>query len=118
MFYSAINRFFKYGIEGIDVLQFDYDVLPPLLTIQKAKKSVRINGRACATLFQPTVDYFENATETYDGFIIFTDGWAPVPKMSERVIRKTLWICSKEKDYYRHHEWMKKHGKCCWIKNG
>jgi len=115
VFYSVVNRFFKYGIQSIDVLQFDTEVKLPLLTIKKAKKKVMVRGRG-GTSFQPVVDFFENSCQKrYDGLIIFTDGEASVPKMKTRTIRKTLWICNEKKTYDTHEAWMKKHGRCCWV---
>jgi predicted metal-dependent peptidase len=115
IFYSVIHRFFKYGIQSLDVLQFDTEVKEPLLTMQKAKKSVVIQGRG-GTNFQPVIDFFENAHRGYDGLIVFTDGWASVPKMSPRSIRKTLWICSNKENFERHEKWMKQCGRCCWVR--
>ena len=53
---------------------------------------------------------------SYDGMIIFTDGYAPKPKMSPRTIRKTLWICDNKANYHQHREWMERCGKCCGIR--
>ena len=115
IFYSAINRFFKYGIQSLNVLQFDCEVKEPLLTLQKAKKNIKILGRG-GTDFQPVIDCFEKSKKKYDGLIIFTDGYAPPPEMSPRTIRKTLWICDNKENYGRHNEWMGKCGRRCWIK--
>ena len=117
IFYSAINRFFKYGIQSLDVLQFDCEIKEPLLTVQKAKKSVKIHGRG-GTDFQAVIDFFEKSKSKYDGLIIFTDGYAKPPEMSLRSIRKTLWICDNKRDYQRHKKWMERRGRCCWIKDG
>ena len=43
-FFSIINRFFKYGIELIDVIQFDTEIKEEPLTLKKAKKLVKIKG--------------------------------------------------------------------------
>ena len=114
IFYSVINRFFKYGIKSINVLQFDTDVKEPLLTMQKAKKLIKVHGRG-GTDFQPVINYFEKSKKKYDGLIFFTDGYASVPRMSQRSIRKTLWICNDKKNYQAHQEWMQKYGRSCWI---
>jgi predicted metal-dependent peptidase len=116
MFYSAINRFFKYGIKTIDVLQFDCDLKLPVLSMKKAEKTVKLLGRG-GTDFQPVIDYFEKSTKKkYDGLIFFTDGYAESPQMLKRTIRKTLWICNDKKSYEHHKDWMEKCGKSCWIK--
>ena len=43
-FYSVINKFFKYGINEIDCVQFDYD-LGEVKPIRKASRTVQIFGR-------------------------------------------------------------------------
>ena len=114
-FFSAINRFFKYGIQSMDVLQFDTEVKLPLLSLKKAKKTVKVQGRG-GTSFQPVVEYFENDFQKrYDGLIIFTDGDAPIPTMKPQTQRKTLWICCDKYSYDRHSKWMSKNGRCCRI---
>ena len=114
-FYSTINRFFKYGIKSIDVLQFDAEVKPSLLTLQKAKKDVKIYGRG-GTNFQPVIDYFEKSKVRYDGLIIFTDGFAPTPKIRYRTACRTIWIYNKKENYETHNERLAKCGRSCWIK--
>ena len=115
MFYSAINRFFKYGIQSIDVLQFDTEAKSPTMTIKKAQKSIKVHGRG-GTDFQPAINYFENARKPYDGLIFFTDGYAPQPEMKMNTVRKTVWICSNKINYNAHKKWMRECGRCCWIK--
>jgi len=115
VFYSVISRFFKYGIRSLDVLQFDTEVKEPILTMQKAKRNIKIMGRG-GTDFQPVINYFEKTRGDYDGLIFFTDGYAPVPKMQPRTVRKTLWICSNRAHYERHENWMKNCGRSCWVK--
>ena len=114
VFYSAINRFFKYGIKTIDVLQFDCDVKEPLLSLKKAEKTVKVFGRG-GTDFQPVIDYYEKSKIKYDGLIFFTDGHAQKPKMKKQTIRKTLWICDSKKNYEHSKDWMQKCGRCCFI---
>ncbi|MCR4559572.1 MAG: VWA-like domain-containing protein, partial [Bacteroidales bacterium] len=55
-FYSVINRFFKYGIESIDTVQFDTQ-LGEIFPLKKAKTDIKIKGRG-GTDFQPVFDYF------------------------------------------------------------
>ena len=114
VFYSVINRFFKYGIKSIEVLQFDCNVKKPVLTMKKAQQTIKVHGRG-GTDFQPAIDYFEKTKKRYDGLIIFTDGYAPKPKISPRTIRKTLWICNSKREYKANEKWMKKCGRCCWV---
>lgn len=94
-FFGIINSFFTYGIPQIDVIQFDADIHLPLLPVRKAAKAVKIAGRG-GTCFQPTVDYFEEHKE-YDGMIVFTDGYAPLPEITTR--RRILWALINHKCY-------------------
>ena len=112
-FYSVIARFFKYGIETIDTIQFDTK-LRELETFKKASKEIKITGRG-GTDFQPIFDYIREHRQ-YDGLIILTDGYAPAPKVNFPMRTKVLWICQGEEEYNKHKDWMKKTGKVCWIK--
>ena len=94
-FFSIVNSFFSYGIPQIDVLQFDAAIHLPLLSIKKVSKSVKVTGRG-GTCFQPPIDFFDEHKE-YDGMIIFTDGYAPDPKMP--VGRRILWAL-KDRECY------------------
>lgn len=111
-FYSAIARFFKYGVETIDVLPFDAG-LKELTTLKKAPKKVKIEGRG-GTDFQIIFDYIAEHPR-YDGMIIFTDGYAPEPKVPQPMHTKVLWICDCEQNYERHREWMRRSGKAAFI---
>ncbi|OOX97335.1 hypothetical protein BOP98_08660 [Campylobacter coli] len=74
-FFYIINRFFKYGIERLDVLQFDTEIKGEMTTLKKAQKIVKVQGRG-GTNFEPVIQYYE-AHKEYDGLIIFSDGYAP-----------------------------------------
>jgi len=112
-FYSVIARFFKYGIETIDTIQFD-TTIKELETFKKAAKEIKITGRG-GTDFQPVFDYIREHRQ-YDGLIILTDGYAPAPRVDFPIRTKVLWICQGEEEYNRHKNWMKNTGKVCWIK--
>ena len=90
-FFFIINRFFKYGIEKLDVIQFDAEVKPEILTLKKEKKKVQVTGRG-GTNFQAVIDFYES-NPAYDGLILFTDGEAPCPKI-HRTLKK-LWFFPK-----------------------
>ena len=111
-FYSAIARFFKYGVETIDVLPFDAS-LKEITTLKKAPKEVKIEGRG-GTNFQILFDYIAEHPR-YDGMIIFTDGYAPEPTLPQPMRTKVLWICDSEQGYERHREWMRRSGKAAFI---
>lgn len=111
-FYSVINRFFHYGIENIDVMQFDC-VAGEVKNIKKASRKIEIFGRG-GTDFQCVIDYAQQA-KCYDGVIIMTDGYAPPPILPPHFRPHLLWICENEDSYNQHHEWMEKLGRVCTI---
>lgn len=115
-FYSIIMRAFKYGIEHIDVVQFDMELSEPqsLEVAQQKLKKFTITGRG-GTSFQPAFDYAAEHPE-YDGLIIFTDGLASEPRKPKRLKAKVVWVLNDEKNYQKNNEWMKKTGRCCTIK--
>ena len=95
-FLAVINRFFKQGIETIEVIQFDSKITtekPQLL--KQATNGIRVIGRG-GTNFQPAIDfYYEH--EEYDGLIFLTDGYAPVPKLPDDKRHKPLaWILTTQ----------------------
>ena len=102
-FFSIINRFFKYGIKDIDVIQFDFNITAPIMNLKKAKKSIKVTGRG-GTSFQPPIDYY-TAHKEYDGLIIFTDGYANIPNNSTH--RRILWVLTNEKSYSNAINWIK-----------
>lgn len=102
-FFSIINRFFKYGIKDIDVIQFDFNITAPIMNLKKAKKSIKVTGRG-GTSFQPPIDYY-TAHKEYDGLIIFTDGYANIPNNPTH--RRILWVLTNEKSYSNAINWIK-----------
>ncbi len=111
-FYSVVARFFKYGVEAIDVVQFDVG-LREVVTFKKRPLKVEVCGRG-GTSFQEVFDYLKQHGD-YDGLLIFTDGYAPAPKVDFALRTKVLWVCRSEHEYNKHHEWMRHTGRCCWI---
>ncbi len=103
-FFSVVNRFFKYGIQQIDVLQFDVEITGELVSLKKAKKSIKILGRG-GTNFQAIFDYICD-NSFYDGLIIFTDGYAPIPVLKHRINTRILWILDNEESYNQHQSWI------------
>lgn len=95
-FFSIVNRFFKYGIQKIDVIQFDAEMKEEVLSLRKAKKQVKIVGRG-GTDFQPAIDFYEKHRE-YDGLIMFTDGYAATPKL-HRYAENILWVLTSRSEY-------------------
>ena len=95
-FLAVINRFFKQGIESIEVIEFDSNITTekPIL-LKQATKTIRVTGRG-GTNFQPAVDfYYEH--EEYDGLVFLTDGYAPIPKLPDNKRHKPLaWILTTQ----------------------
>ena len=87
---SIINRFFKYGVENIDVIQFDYGLQGEKMTMKKAlKDKFKVQGRG-GTDFQAPIDLF--LKDGYDGLIMITDGFAVVPEVPMVFRGNILWL--------------------------
>ena len=86
---SIINRFFKYGVESVDVIQFDAGLQGGVHPMKKAQKSIKISGRG-GTDFQEAIDYFLD--NRYDGLIMITDGYADVPEVPSAFYGNILWM--------------------------
>jgi hypothetical protein len=114
LFYSAVNRFFRYGVASLEVAQFDAALKGDPVLMKKARRTIHITGRG-GTDFQPLFDYFGENEKNYDGLIVFTDGFAAIPRVSRAAARKTLWICNNKANYDRHQLWMSRQGRCAWI---
>ncbi|MBO4533324.1 MAG: hypothetical protein J5726_06450 [Treponema sp.] len=102
-FFSIINRFFKYGTKSIKVLVFDMCITQEL-DFKKAQTEIQITGRG-GTDFQSVIDYYKK-TNSFDGMIIFTDGYAPPPTITYK--KRILWILNNKLNYEENHEWMTK----------
>ena len=111
-FFSIINRFFSYGVEAINVIAFDTEIKQEF-ELKKASKNIRITGRG-GTDFQCAVDYYENHPE-FQGMIIFTDGYASVPKITKA--KQMLWILTSKIEYDYAMKWIKelRLNKATWI---
>ena len=94
---SMLNQCFKYGIESIDVIQFDTRIKGEPLTVKKAKNSLKITGRG-GTDFTPVIQYIDEH-KGYDGLIIFTDGYAARPLMPKNRATRILWLFNDEQNY-------------------
>lgn len=105
-FFSIIGRLFKFGVEKLDVLQFDSKIKDSPEAFKKARKSIKIIGRG-GTDFQPVADYYCNHPE-YDGLIFFTDGFAESPTYSTKRVIDVLWVLSNKSDYESNSERLKK----------
>lgn len=105
-FFSVINRLFKYGVEKLDVLQFDAQIQGEIEPLKKARKTVKIMGRG-GTSFQPAADYYCEHPE-YDGLIYFTDGYAPSPVFNTKRPIDVLWVICSRQCYAENSTWIRK----------
>lgn len=104
-FFSVINRLFKYGIEKLDVLQFDAKIQGEPELLKKVCKTVKVMGRG-GTSFQPAADYY-CAHPEYDGLIYFSDGYAPPPKFNTKRPIDVLWVLCGKSAYDANSKWIK-----------
>lgn len=112
VFYSVINRFFQYGIEKIDVIQFDTELKGMPVPLKKARREISVVGRG-GTDFEPALSFCASHNE-YDGFIIFTDGYAPIPDLSGFPL-EILWVLDSYEsynDFFPSFEEARKHARC------
>lgn len=111
-FFSIINRFFSYGVEAINVIAFDTEIKQEF-ELKKAAKNIQITGHG-GTDFQCAIDYYEAHPE-FQGMIIFTDGYADVPKI--RKAKQLLWILTGKGEYDHAITWIKdlRMSKATWI---
>ena len=115
-FFGVIVKFFKFGLTNLDVIQFDAKIQGEPLRMSKRfrhDEQIKVLGRG-GTDFQPVFDYIKEHKQ-YDGLIVFTDGYAPEPRMDFPTQTKVLWACQSEEDYKTHHEWMEHTGRACFI---
>ncbi len=111
---STLNQFFKYGIESIDVIQFDTEVRGKAVSVKKAQSSLAIIGRG-GTDFSPVMTYIDEHKD-YDGLVIFTDGYAPIPQPPKNKTTKIMWLFNDENSYKETYERIKHLGKAAFIK--
>ena len=95
--FSVVNRFFNYGVEAIDVIQFDAKITTEVMTFRRAQREVQLTGRG-GTNFSPVLAYLEEHRD-YDGLIIYTDGYAPCPAPPQNRRTRILWLFVSEAHY-------------------
>ena len=105
-FLSVLNRFFKYGVEKVDVLQFDANIQGDIKPFKKACKAIEVVGRG-GTSFQPAADYY-CAHPEYDGLIFFTDGYAKPPVYKTKRPIDVLWVLCSKNAYKDNCRWIRK----------
>lgn len=95
--FSVVNRFFNYGVEAIDVIQFDAKITTEAMTFRRARREVQLTGRG-GTNFGPVLAYLDEHRD-YDGLIIYTDGYAPCPAPPQNRRTRILWLFVSEEHY-------------------
>ncbi|MDA8743463.1 VWA-like domain-containing protein [Rubripirellula amarantea] len=95
--FSVVSRFFRYGVESVDVIWFDSEIRGGPLTLRRARHSFEISGRG-GTNFQPLMAYLDQHRQ-YDGLIVFTDGQAPVPRKPINSRTQVLWLLKDRSSY-------------------
>ena len=114
MYLHVLSQFFKYGIQGIDVITFDTIVNKEVTKLKNNKdKQIAIKGRG-GTDFKPVVDYFCKHID-YDGMMIVTDGYAPVPQVPSFLKNKLLWIIDNKQCFESSRHRFSKTGRVCRI---
>jgi predicted metal-dependent peptidase len=111
--FSAINRFFKYGVATIDVIQFDTEIKGAPMSLKKARRSVEVEGRG-GTSFAPVMGYLDEHRD-YDGAIIFTDGYASVPPRPRDLRTRVLWLFTNEETYRSQHGGLRAIGRAAFL---
>ena len=112
--FSLINQFFRYGIEQIDVIQFDTEVKGKPLALKRARRAVEVLGRG-GTSFTPVLAYIDEHRH-YDGLIIFTDGYAPVPPKPQNRSTRILWLFNHEANYQAMARGLRTIGQAAFLK--
>ena len=111
-FDTTINCFFQYGIQQIDVVQFDTG-LGEVQTLLKASENIKVTGRG-GTCFQPFIDFVAKHPE-YDGALIYTDGYAAQPTIPVNMRTPLCWVLRSENELKKHEHWMRQSGRVCVI---
>lgn len=112
--FSIVNQFFKYGVESVDVIQFDTEIKGKPLSIRRARHEIAIMGRG-GTCFVPVISYIDEHRE-YDGLIIFTDGYAPIPPKPKNTRTRILWLFNNESNYRALYKDLEPIGRSAFLK--
>ena len=113
--FSVVNRLFKYGIAGIDVIQFDTELKGQPASLRRARRHIEVAGRG-GTSFAPVIEFID-AHREYDGAIIFTDGQAPVPPAPRNRRTRLLWLFNREETFRRQHPALRQFGAAAFLKD-
>ena len=112
--FSIVGRFFRYGIKTIDVIWFDEVIQSDPMTLRRARRTIEITGRG-GTNFQPVVDYIDQRKQ-YDGLIVFTDGFAAVPKRPKNRKTRILWLFKDESTFKKMNQGLADLGRSAFLR--
>ncbi len=109
-FLSMTNNFFSRGLDKVDVVYFDTIIKGNVISLKNAIKTMEIHGGG-GTNYQSVINYISIHKE-YDGLIIFTDGFAPIPKIDKNIHTKIMFIFTDEEKYSLNKIWLSKLPQC------
>jgi predicted metal-dependent peptidase len=84
------------------------------ISVKKAQSNMSVIGRG-GTNFSPVMAYIDEHKD-YDGLVIFTDGYAPIPQPPKNKTTKIMWLFNDENSYNATYERIKHLGKAAFIK--
>ncbi len=113
--FSVVNRFFNYGVEAINVIQFDAEITTDVMTFRRAQREVQLTGRG-GTDFSPVWAYLEEHRD-YDGLIIYTDGYAPCPAAPQNQRTRIMWLFVSEAHYRNCYPKLQHLGQGAYLKS-
>ncbi len=114
LLFFVINRLFKFGVESIDVVQFDTEIKGPPASLKRAHRSVNVKGRG-GTSFVPVMEYLDEHRD-YDGAVIFTDGQASMPRPPKNRRTRVVWLFNREETFRRMHGPLRPIGRAAFLK--
>lgn len=113
--FSLVNRFFKYGVESVDVIQFDAEMQGEPMSLKRARHEIEVSGRGGTNLDVP-LRYIDEHTN-YDGMIVYTDGYAPKPNPPTNRRTRILWLFEHQSSYKASYPALKHIGKGAYLKD-
>jgi hypothetical protein len=84
------------------------------LSRKHARREVAVLGRG-GTSFAPVMHYLDTHRD-YDGLIIFTDAYAPVPPRPRNCATRILWLFNNETTHRRMHQALYPLGQSVYLK--